>query len=182
MGGMEMGGSGSATSAPPEIPEEAEFNATDVGFAQGMIPHHAQAIEMADMALEVSEDPDVRRLAEAIRAAQDPEIDLLTTWLETWEQPVPEASGGHGMDGMGSMMSGMMSPADMERLGGSSGPDFDRMWLEMMVRHHEGAIEMAQAEIDGGEYQPAIDLAGTIVTTQQAEIDEMRGLLAARGS
>lgn len=185
-GGMDMsggGGSGAPSGQTVEVPDDAPFNATDVGFAQGMIPHHAQAIEMADMALAVSEDADVLRLAEAIKAAQGPEIEQLTSWLQAWGQPVPEASGQHDMDGMGSMMmSGMMSEADMERLAGSSGRDFDRMWLEMMVLHHEGAIEMAETEIADGEDAGAIDLARAIVAAQQAEIEEMQDLSATRGA
>jgi uncharacterized protein (DUF305 family) len=162
------------------VPDDAEFNATDVAFAQGMIPHHAQAIEMSEMALETSSNPDVVRLATQIKAAQDPEIQQLTQWLEGWDQPVPEATGAHDMDGMGSMMmSGMMSQEDMERLASAAGPSFDRMWMEMMILHHEGAVEMAEEQVANGEYRPAVTVAEQIIASQQTEIDEMNGLLAA---
>jgi uncharacterized protein (DUF305 family) len=173
-------GAGSTTTLV--IPEGAEFNATDVYFAQGMIPHHAQAVEMADMALETSTNPDVTALAEQIKAAQGPEIEQMTTWLTDWNQEVPDLNTrmDENMDHSGGMtMSGMMSAADMARLGNATGPDFDRMFLEMMVLHHEGAIEMAEQELADGTYQPTKDLAQAVITGQQAEIDEMNALIAA---
>lgn len=172
-------GSMSADTAP-SIPADAEFNATDVAFAQGMIPHHAQAIEMSEMALTQATDARVTELATAIRAAQGPEIDQLTAWLQGWGQPVPATTGGasHDMSQTGGMMmSGMMSDDDMARLAGSSGPSFDRLWAEMMIEHHRGAITMAQEQARNGEYQPAKDMAITIVATQQGEIDQMQALL-----
>lgn len=164
-----------------DIPDGAEFNATDVAFAQGMIPHHAQAIQMADMALEVSTNPDVTALAEQIKAAQSPEIDQMTTWLTDWGQtvPDPDAPMDENMDGAGGMMmTGMMSEADMARMGNATGTDFDRMFLEMMILHHEGAIEMAEQELAEGKYQPTKDLAQAVITGQQAEIEEMNALIA----
>ena len=181
-GSMDMGGSSSDTTAAPVIPADAAFNATDVAFAQGMIPHHAQAIEMADMALAQSDDAQVKELATAIKAAQQPEIDQLTGWLQAWGQPVPDTTMGmdHSMDGMeGMMMSGMMSDADMDRLGSSTGTEFDRLWLEMMIQHHAGAISMAQDELSGGKYPDAKAMAQAIITTQQDEINEMDAMLAA---
>jgi uncharacterized protein (DUF305 family) len=179
--GMSSSDPASMDGAATSIPADASFNATDVGFAQGMIPHHGQAIEMAEMALDTTSNADVVRLATAIKAAQQPEIDQLTTWLEGWKQPVPDADMGADHD-MGStagmMMSGMMSEADMERLGEASGSAFDRLWLEMMIQHHQGAIDMANDEIEDGKYADAKQMAQTIVTTQQAEIDEMEGLIS----
>lgn len=162
------------------IPAGAEFNAVDVAFAQGMIPHHAQAIVMADMALEQSTNQDVTKLAAQIKAAQAPEIDQLTKWLQAWGQPVPATTGGmdqtmDGMDGM--MMSGMMSDADMARLENTTGTDFDAMWLEMMIQHHQGAISMARDEVTGGKYAATKAMAESIVTSQQAEIGTMTKLM-----
>ena len=144
------------------VPADAEFNATDVAFAQGMIPHHGQAVQMADMALEISTDPTIRALAEKIKAAQDPEIVIMEGWLEAWDQPVPDRNQpmDHSSDDMGGMMmSGMMSEADMARLGNATGADFDRMFLEMMVLHHEGAIEMAEQQLAEGKNQAVKDLS-----------------------
>lgn len=181
-GSMGMGDGSMTTATTTPIPADAEFNATDVAFAQGMIPHHAQAIEMADMALAQSQDAQVKELATAIKAAQQPEIDQLTGWLEAWSQPVPDTSMGmdHSMDGMeGMMMSGMMSDADMGRLGDSSGAQFDRLWLEMMIQHHAGAISMAEDELDDGKYPAALQMAQDIITSQQDEIGRMDTMLAA---
>jgi uncharacterized protein (DUF305 family) len=179
MGAMGTDAPGSTTTI--DVPDGAEFNATDVYFAQGMIPHHAQAIQMADMALEISTNPDVTALAEQIKAAQSPEIDQMTTWLTDWGQtvPDPDAPMDENMVGAeGMMMTGMMSEADMARMGNATGADFDRMFLEMMILHHEGAIEMAEQELAEGKHQPTKDLAQAVITGQAAEIDEMNALIA----
>ena len=156
----------------------AEFNDADVEFAQSMIAHHEQAIEMA----EIAEDParqagaEVVALAGRIKAAQDPEIELMTGWLEAWGQPVQmDTSDGHDM----SEMTGMMSAEDMDALGTETGAEFDDMWLTMMVEHHEGAIDMATAIQADGASPDVKNLAGQIVAAQQAEVDEMNQLLDA---
>ncbi len=124
------------------------FNAADVAFATDMIPHHAQAVEMADMALATSKNAEIRTLATAIKAAQGPEIETLTGFLRAWKAPVPATGeahgGGHGSSSGG--MSSMMSDAEMADLGKAMGNAFDAMWLDMMTRHHEGANEMSQTE------------------------------------
>ena len=165
------------------IPANADYNATDVGFAQGMIPHHAQAIEMADMALQKSTNEPVLKLARAIKGAQDPEIQQMSKWLSNRGQKVPDTSmsmdhGDHSMDGMGSMMtSGMMTEADMKKLNESTGSAFDRLWLQLMIQHHEGAITMAKEELAKGKNPEMQTLAQAIISGQQKEIDEMNGLL-----
>jgi uncharacterized protein (DUF305 family) len=162
----------------------ASFNDADVTFAQGMIPHHQQAVEMAEIALDpaVEAGPDVVDLATRVQAAQDPEIELMTGWLNAWGQPL-EASGemdmSDGSHDTGSM-GGMMSDEEMDALRAARGGDLDRLWMEMMIAHHEGAIEMAETEQDEGTNPDAIALAGQIITAQQAEIDEMNELLAAQ--
>jgi uncharacterized protein (DUF305 family) len=182
MGDMgSMGSAGGHGSTTVVVPDGAEFNAADVSFAQGMIPHHGQAVQMADLALQVSTNTEVKALAEQIKAAQSPEIEQMTTWLTDWDQavPDPDATMAEDADGAGGMtMPGMMSAADMTRLGAATGSDFDRMFLEMMILHHEGAIEMAELELAEGTYQPTKDLARAVITGQQAEIEEMRTLLA----
>ncbi|OZC49088.1 DUF305 domain-containing protein [Rhodococcus sp. RS1C4] len=155
----------------------AEFNDADVMFARMMYPHHAQAVEMAEMVQGRSDNPDVQALASAIAAAQQPEMDQLTSWLAEWDQPAPSGDMGTmgGMDhGSGT---GMMTQQDMDTLAGLTGPEFDRQWSTMMIAHHTGAIEMAQAEIANGSNQDAQQMARTIVETQQQEIDTMQQLL-----
>ncbi len=174
-----MSGMGSSTTT--EISADAKYNATDIGFAQGMIPHHAQAIEMADLALTSTTNPDVLALANKIKAAQSPEIEKLSGWLRQWGQTVPSTASGsmdHDMSGTGGMMmDGMMSQADMDRLESSTGTEFDRLLLELMIQHHEGAVKMSKSEVSGGKNPDAIALAEAIISGQQAEITAMESLL-----
>jgi uncharacterized protein (DUF305 family) len=149
--------------------DEAAHNDSDVDFAQGMIPHHEQAVEMASMAATQAESSEVKELAQRIEAAQAPEIEELRSWLEAWGEDEDMGDMDHG--------SGMMSEDDMGELEAASGAEFDRMFLEMMIQHHEGAIEMAEAEIDDGQFPDAVEMAETIKSTQQDEIDEMEALL-----
>ncbi len=159
-------------------------NDADVEFAQGMIPHHRQAVEMAELAAGRTENPEIVDLAARIGAAQAPEIDTMTGWLQEWDAEVPADGDMADMEGMdhggGDMagMDGMMSPEQMGRLEQSSGADFDRLFLEQMTEHHVGAVEMARTELDAGADPDALALAQAIIDTQQAEIDEMADLLA----
>lgn len=157
----------------------AGHNDADVTFAQQMIPHHQQAIEMAGLASTRAASQEVKDLAADIEAAQDPEIETMTGWLEDWGEDVPdEAMAGmdHG-DMSSDDMAGMMSEEDMTALENSSGAAFDQMFLTMMIEHHEGAIAMAQTEQSDGEFPDATDLAEDIETAQTEEIETMQGLL-----
>ncbi|EHK81008.1 DUF305 domain-containing protein [Rhodococcus pyridinivorans] len=185
--------SSATTSATASAADEAAaHNDADVMFAQMMIPHHSQAIEMSDMLLAKQDIPaDVTALAEQIKAAQGPEIAQLESWLEQWGEPteMPETGNNdmpgmdmdEGMDGMegmeGMQMEGMMSEEDMQALSDAQGTDAARLFLEQMIAHHEGAIDMAQTEIEDGQFPDAVEMARTIVDTQQQEIDTMRQLL-----
>jgi uncharacterized protein (DUF305 family) len=158
-----------------------EHNEADVEFAQMMIPHHRQAIEMAELAPDRAEDPRILDLAERVQAAQDPEIERMTQWLESWDEEVPaEDSEDHDMD-MGSettMAGDEMSAEDMAALEAASGPEFDRMFAQMMIEHHQGAIAMANDEINDGQFPDATALAEDIVAAQEAEISELQDFLA----
>lgn len=168
------GGSSAST-----IPASAKFNATDVGYAQGMIPHHAQAIEMAGLAPDRSTNAAVLELAAAIEAAQGPEIAELQGWLRDWGQKVPPADGDHDMSAYPSMtMTGMLSDADMERLEAAEGTEFDRLFLESMILHHEGAVEMAEEEVADGKAPETVGQAERVIRDQTAEITEIEGILA----
>ena len=172
-GSEDTATSGSSTS----IPADATFNAADVTFAQSMIPHHEQAVEMADLVADRSTDPDVADLATRIQAAQEPEIDTLNGWLNSWGADSADSADSEisGMDH--SDMGGMMSEEDMSSLEDASGVQFDRLWLQMMLEHHTGAVGMAQTEIDDGEDPEAIALAEQIKSSQGTEITEMEQLL-----
>ncbi|WP_406101801.1 DUF305 domain-containing protein [Streptomyces canus] len=174
--------SGSAAASSPSVSAESSagaHNAQDVSFAQGMIPHHQQAIEMAELADGRAASAQVKDLAARVEKAQGPEITTMTGWLKAWDEKVPESMPGmdhSGMDGMDGM-AGMMDSADMGKLKKASGKDFDSMFLTMMVEHHEGAVEMATTEKAKGEDKAATAMAGDIVTAQNAEISEMKKLL-----
>ena len=163
------GGGGPETSTAPS---SAAANAADVTFAQMMIPHHEQAVEMSeDILAKDGVDPRVVDLATQIKAAQDPEIKQLRTWLAAW-------GADEAMSGMNDGNTGMMSDDDMMALKGASGADADRLFLEQMMLHHEGAIAMAQLELDAGENADATAMAQAIVTSQTAEIQVMKDILA----
>lgn len=166
----------SAASTAPAAGDTSEtHNDADTMFAQMMIVHHEGAIEMADLAVEQAESEEVRSLAEGISAAQGPEIEQMNAWLTAWgEEPTPMA----GMDHGGMDMNGMSQEEAMADLEGLSGADFDRQFLELMVAHHEGAVEMAQTELQDGENPQALALAEQIVADQEAEIAEMQQMLS----
>lgn len=156
---------------PSAATSSSDFNDADVTFAQMMIPHHKQAVEMSDDLLAKDDiDPDVVDLALEIKAAQEPEITQLNLWLTDWDAD----SGMSGMD----MGDGMMSEGDMMALQDASGDAASRLFLEQMTVHHEGAIEMAQLEIRNGKNAGAQAMAENIATTQTTEIDVMAELLA----
>ncbi|MGY0006767.1 DUF305 domain-containing protein [Micromonospora sp. I033] len=163
---------GTATAGAP-----ASFGEADVMFAQMMIPHHQQAVAMSELAESRAADPEVKRLAGQIKAAQAPEIATMSGWLAAWGRPAPSTAAGHGMPGMDHGMPGMMSEAEMARLGAASGSDFDRQFLTMMIAHHEGAITMAREELARGANPDTRALAQQILTGQQGEIDAMRKML-----
>ncbi|TFC93098.1 MULTISPECIES: DUF305 domain-containing protein [Cryobacterium] len=149
-------------------------NAADVEFAQMMIPHHEQAVQMSeDLLAKLDTDPRVVALATEIKAAQEPEITQLTDWLTAWGADTG------GMADMNHGTDGMMSEADMMTLSDASGADADRVFLELMITHHEGAIAMAETHIDEGSNADAQALSAAIVAAQSAEIAVMTDLLAA---
>ena len=173
------GGDDSSTSSSSAA-SSTEHGDADVSFATDMLPHHAQALTMVDMTAGRTLSPEVQQLADEIRAAQAPEIETMTGWLTDWDEKVPDTTDSMaGMDSMGdgASMPGMMSADDMSSLQDAADADFQTRWLQLMIRHHEGAVEMARTEITDGRYQPAIDLATSIVDSQSKEIDTMRAIL-----
>ncbi|MFB7213885.1 DUF305 domain-containing protein [Streptomyces sp. NPDC056255] len=180
--GSSMPGMGhaSAGASAPATPG-AGFNDADVKFAQQMIPHHQQAIEMAKLADGRAADPEIKKLATAIEKAQDPEIETMKGWLKSWGKPLPSSSMGdmpgmdHGSDG--SAMPGMMSGKDMSDLAAAKGKDFDKKFAQLMIGHHQGAVTMAEDEKKNGVDVDAKKLAGAVVTAQTAEIEQMNKII-----
>ncbi len=158
------------------------FNDADVAFATAMIPHHAQALAMVDLTLGRDLDPALAALTEQIRTTQTPEIETMTDWLTSWDEPVPKTERDHAnahddMEMDDSEMPGMMSAEDLEELEALSGAEFEEQWLDLMIEHHEGAVEMAEDEIADGSFPAAIALAEEIVEGQSAEIEQLEQLL-----
>jgi len=174
---MDHGNMGSSAPSSAAAPRPDASNAADVTFATHMIPHHHQAISMASMAESKASTPEVKALATRISRAQEPEITTMSGWLKAWGAPVPEAGGTHH-GGTGDHAPGMMTEQEMAQLTAATGKDFDKMFLEMMIKHHDGAVEMAKTEQQQGTDPAVKQLAGQIATSQTAEITEMRGLLA----
>lgn len=160
------------------------FNDADAAFATDMIQHHAQALQMVDLTMGQHLDPAAEDLADDIRAAQAPEIETMAGWLQDWDEPVPETvrdhANAHG-DGsdveMRSDMPGMMSTQDLRSLEDAERGEFQTMWLELMVEHHRGAIEMAEHEIENGEHRQVVALAEGIARSQDTELISMQNLL-----
>lgn len=160
----------STTTTSSSVEQTAEHNAADIAFATDMIPHHEQALTLSDLVPERSDNPQLAALAADIKAAQQPEIDTLQQYLRDWGAPEPT-------DTDHSDMAGMVDDATMAKLATLTGKDFDDLWLQSMIDHHRGAIDMAQTEIDEGVNPGAKELATAIIDTQQAEIDQMTAML-----
>ncbi|GAB2826734.1 DUF305 domain-containing protein [Streptomyces daliensis] len=184
--GARHDGHASASASPSGKAEAGTHNKADVAFAAEMIPHHRQAVEMSRLADSRASSGEVKRLATKIEKAQGPEIETMSGWLKAWGEKVPEDMSGSGHEGMdhgdmghgeGSEMPGMMDQKQMDELEKSSGEDFDRQFLTMMIGHHEGAVEMARTEKKKGAYEPATSLADDVITAQNREIRQMRELL-----
>ncbi|CCQ46080.1 conserved hypothetical protein [Pseudarthrobacter siccitolerans] len=177
MPGMNHGSTGTASSTAPATSAAASagFNDADVMFAQMMIPHHTQAVTMSETMLAKEGIPAaVTDLATKIKAAQGPEIEKMTGWLKSWgqstEMPTNMPSG-HSM-------SGMMGEDDMAKLEAAQGTEAAKLFLTQMIAHHEGAVEMAKTETTDGKNTDAVQLSKDIVSDQEAEIQEMKDLLA----
>ena len=154
----------------------SSHNDADVTFAQLMTVHHQQAVEMAQLAADRAGSAEVRDLAARIEAAQGPEIETMTGWLDDWGADAPMSGAEHGGHGMGDMP-GEMSAAELDRLRGLSGTEFDRAFLTLMIGHHQGAVEMAETEQTDGADPDAVALARQVIADQNAQIAEMETLL-----
>ena len=158
----------------------AAHNEADATFARDMIPHHEQAIVMSDIVLSKRDmDPRVTELADQIKAAQGPEIETMKQWLTQWGAPAASGHEGHDMGGdmSGHAAMGMMTDEQLDQLRQAEGAQAGRQFLTGMIAHHEGAVRMAQTEVDSGQAADAVHLAHEIIETQQREIDMMKGIL-----
>ena len=200
-------GSTSAAQAPPAIQPGAPgqssrvlgandrhappaATAADVAFMQGMIHHHAQALDMTDLLETRSQDPEMKKLALRIHVSQTDEIKMMQRWLVARGQEAPDPRAHHiadmpGMEGMdhGVMMPGMLTPVEMARLAAAKGPEFDRLFLEGMIQHHGGALTMVKglfATPGAGQQSDIFAFASDVEADQQMEIDRMTAMLKER--
>ena len=173
---------GSATAQAQATPQPAPRHGdADVRFITGMIGHHAQALEMVALVRERATRADVRMMAERIEVSQRDEIAMMERWLRARGHPVPSADSAHAHHGAGhAQMPGMLTAEEMQRLRGASGAEFDRLFLELMIRHHEGALAMV-AELfgtrGGGQESETFHIASEVDADQRMEIDRMRTML-----
>ena len=143
----------------------SEYSSDDIAFAEMMIPHHEQAIEMSEIAFLNTSNPDVLQLAQEMKVAQSPEIDLMMSW-----------TGVKASTHAGHMMDGMLSQSELSELREAKEKEFDRLFLEGMIKHHEGAIEMAQ-DVAASKNKDVADLSASIISAQELEIAKMKELL-----
>ncbi|MER5797661.1 DUF305 domain-containing protein [Streptomyces mirabilis] len=174
MSGMDHGGSkSSATATATAAAKAGDVDEADITFAQMMIPHHEQAVAMAELADGRASDAEIKDLAAKIEKAQDPEIKTMTGWLKSWGKPTVAGD----MPGMGRGGDGMMSDKDMKELKAMQGKEFDKMFAQMMIDHHNGAIAMAKTEQKSGQNADAKKMADAIVTGQSAEVKQLQSIL-----
>ncbi len=175
-----------AAGSSMSVAASGPHNAADITFVQMMTVHHQGAIAMADLAPTRAASGKVKELAAKIKAEQAPEITEMSSWLDTWTGMAGmtgmSSSAMGGMSGMASggaaaSMPGMMSGAQMDQLTAATGGAFDKMFLQLMITHHQGALTMAKTEKASGKNTAALALADSITSSQTAEITQMQGLL-----
>ncbi|GAA1445066.1 DUF305 domain-containing protein [Mycobacterium cookii] len=183
---VQLGAPGEAgtTLAPDEVEglEDPIHTAADVTFVQQMIPHHEQALAMTALVAGRASSDDLATIAERIEASQGQEIDQMEDWLTTRGEGVAGMHGDHSGDHSG--MPGMLSPRQLDRLEAASGKRFDRLFLQAMIRHHEGAVVMVESLLaggEGGQESEVFQLASHIATDQAVEIAAMKRELRQAG-
>ena len=175
-------GEPNATRDPGDVEPEEQFSHSDAAFVQMMIPHHAQAIVMSELARKRASDRRVKVMADRIRAAQGPEILAMAAWLEERNLDVPSAAEDpsewdHSEHGHNAMH-GMLTHEQLDRLKAACGREFDRVFLRGMIQHHRGAIAMADDAAPESSDVRASEMMGEVAAVQSGEIARMRDLLA----
>ena len=190
-------GSASSGSAPPVIQPGApgqqdkvltadtasalpqpKFSPADVTFMQGMIHHHSQAIDMVELLYQRTASDDMRKLAKRIEVSQNDELGMMRRWLEARGQEVPGPHA-HHMPGA-PLMPGMLTPDEMAKLATVKGPEFDRLFLEGMIKHHSGALTMVAdlfATAGAAQGSEIFAFASDVDADQRMEIDRMSAML-----
>jgi uncharacterized protein (DUF305 family) len=154
------------------------FTEADVRFMQGMIGHHAQALEMTALVADRTTSPDLRKLALRIEISQADEISMMEEWLKARDQPLPDPHAHHAHDA--ARMPGMLTGAEMARLAAARGLDFERLFLEFMIKHHDGALVMVKelfASPGAGQESDIYAFASDVEADQFMEIRRMAAML-----
>jgi uncharacterized protein (DUF305 family) len=170
------------------VPQATE---ADIRFMQGMIHHHAQALDMTELIGARTNDPDMKKLGLRIHVSQTDEIKMMQRWLQVRGQEAPDPRAHHGMPGMPGMegmdhmvmMPGMLTPDEMKRLAAAKGPEFDRLFLAGMIQHHEGALTMVKdlfSTAGAGQQSEIFAFASDVEADQKMEIDRMTAMLKER--
>ena len=178
LGGALVGRDTATTYGPPA-------GSVDVAFLQDMSTHHRQAVQMAVWERTNSTDPLLRQLAFDIESSQTMQVGRMEGWLTLWDEPTSSPDGLHmGWMGMASTdrMPGMASEADLDRLHASTGPALDVVFLQLMLRHHQGGVSMLQAAAAQAQVPAVRSLARSMLAAQLAEAQTMTQMLAARGA
>jgi uncharacterized protein (DUF305 family) len=160
---------------------KVQFTEADVRFMQGMIGHHAQALEMCELLATRTSDSDMKLLAGRITISQADEIRMMQDWLKGRGQTLPDPHAHHAPGAK--LMPGMLTAAEMQRLAAAKGPEFDRLFLEFMIKHHDGALVMVQdlfATAGAGQDSEVFAFASDVDADQRMEIDRMRAMLYTR--
>ena len=158
---------------------QVQHTAADVRFMQGMIGHHAQALEMTALLQSRTASDDMRMLAKRIEVSQSDEIKMMQHWLEARGQRQPDPHAHHGPGA--TLMPGMLTPEEMARLAAAKGPEFDRLFLEFMIKHHEGALIMVKdlfATPGAGQESEIFAFASDVDADQRMEIERMGAMLS----
>jgi uncharacterized protein (DUF305 family) len=153
--------------------------AADTRFMQGMIPHHAQALEMAALVYTNSDSEEMKKLAKRIEVSQIDEIGMMKDWLKARGEALPDEHAHHAGDH--ALMAGMLTQAEMKRLGSAKGPEFDRLFLQGMIKHHQGALTMVKELFStprAGQDAEIFAFASDVDADQSMEIDRMAAMLA----
>ncbi|GIH24560.1 lipoprotein [Acrocarpospora phusangensis] len=159
-----------------------QFTAADVLFMQGMIPHHTQALRMTELVPSRTKNRDITLIAQRIQASQEDEIGLMRRWLQDRDQTVPDPNHDHAGPG-GELMPGMLTEEQFAELKQATGTDFDRAFVQSMIAHHLGALQMVEKlfNSDGGQETEIFTYASHVDADQRIEIDRMRKLLVHMG-
>lgn len=154
-------------------PENASFNEADLKFVEQMIPHHQQAVQLADLAETRAEDEEVRSIAMDISFIQAIEVEELQGWLLDWG--ISHGTDDHDDHGD---MAGMLTDEELQSLDAASGTDFDLLFSQLMVKHHEGAIDAARSVLNDGKSADVKGFAESVIETQTAELEELQSIIA----